>query len=141
MGVQVVYNDAGTSFEDMSAPDDTTLYYALFVRNAANRWSWGTKITVAPAPVTDYDDDGILDEDDNCPFTFNPDQADFDGEGDACDPDIDDDGVLNEEDVCDFSPLGVSVRPDGTFRADADGDCDVDLADFAVFAAEFTGPQ
>ncbi len=35
----------------------------------------------------DADADGILDVDDNCPFTFNPDQADFDldGIGDTCD--------------------------------------------------------
>jgi len=49
-GVQVIYNSAGTSSTDTSAPDDSTLYYAVFVRNAANRWSWGTKITVSPAP-------------------------------------------------------------------------------------------
>ncbi|HUW81216.1 MAG TPA: S8 family serine peptidase [Phycisphaerae bacterium] len=49
-GVQVASNSAGTSFEDTSAPDDSTLYYAVFVRNAANRWSWGTKKTVGAAP-------------------------------------------------------------------------------------------
>ncbi len=49
-GVTAVYNSAGTSFTDTSAPDDSTFYYAVFVRNAANRWSWGTKITVSPAP-------------------------------------------------------------------------------------------
>lgn len=35
----------------------------------------------------DSDDDGVLDELDNCPFVFNPDQTDSDGDGvgDACD--------------------------------------------------------
>ncbi len=38
--------------------------------------------------VGDQDKDGILDSADNCPLTFNPDQADFDndGIGDRCDP-------------------------------------------------------
>jgi DNA/RNA endonuclease G (NUC1) len=37
---------------------------------------------------TDDDGDGILDANDNCPLTFNPNQADFDhdGIGDVCDP-------------------------------------------------------
>jgi endonuclease G len=36
----------------------------------------------------DDDNDGVLDVIDNCPLTFNPDQADFDhdGVGDTCDP-------------------------------------------------------
>ncbi len=37
----------------------------------------------------DGDGDGVLDENDNCPDVYNPDQLDFDedGEGDPCDPD------------------------------------------------------
>ncbi|MBA2493129.1 MAG: cadherin-like domain-containing protein [Acidobacteria bacterium] len=37
---------------------------------------------------TDDDNDGVPDTADNCPLTFNPDQADFDldGIGDTCDP-------------------------------------------------------
>ncbi|NIU02263.1 MAG: hypothetical protein GWN01_15575, partial [Nitrosopumilaceae archaeon] len=43
----------------------------------------------------DTDNDGILDDADNCPFTENPNQADFDGDGvgDACE---DDSGLLNQ---------------------------------------------
>ena len=50
------------------------------------------------------------------------------------------DGVLNEDDVCDYTPLGAVVQSDGTLRADCDGDCDVDLADFGIMQEEFTGP-
>jgi len=48
----------------------------------------------------DSDGDGIPDNTDNCPDTYNPDQADFDddGKGNVCDDDIDDDGLLNDVD-------------------------------------------
>lgn len=51
---------------------------------------------------SDDDNDGILDEDDNCPFADNPTQldGDGDGDGDACDSDDDDDGVGDELDAC-----------------------------------------
>ena len=69
-------------------------------------------------------------------------EADFDGDGitDDCDPDIDGDGVLNDADLCDQTPLGTEVRCDGTYLADADIDCDVDLDDYAWLQAQFTGP-
>ena len=53
----------------------------------------------------DDDNDGIADEFDNCPNTFNPDQADNDddGFGDICDDDDDNDGVLDVEDNCQFT--------------------------------------
>uniref|UniRef100_A0AAG5CPB1 Thrombospondin n=1 Tax=Anopheles atroparvus TaxID=41427 RepID=A0AAG5CPB1_ANOAO len=76
----------------------------------------------------DADNDGILNNPDNCPLVHNPDQMDSDvdggdkqgdacdncptvsnvdqndvdkdGLGDACDPDIDNDGIRNEDDNC-----------------------------------------
>ena len=95
----------------------------------------------------DTDNDGIIDDCDNCPTNGNPNQTDFDGDGfgDACDDDIDNDGVLNDEDVCDYTPYplppGAVLQVNGTLRGDLDGDCDVDLADYAILAQDFTGPS
>ncbi len=83
----------------------------------------------------DTDLDGLLDDDDNCPFEANPDQADTDGDGvgDLCDncpssanvsqADGDEDGV---GDLCDNCPQ--EANPDqGDVDEDNVGDvCDAD---------------
>lgn len=70
----------------------------------------------------DTDNDGVLDNVDNCPTNANPDQADLDNDdlGDVCDPDIDGDGVVNGED---FFPM------DETESSDNDNDGIGDNAD------------
>jgi len=65
----------------------------------------------------DDDNDGILDEDDNCPFHANADQTDSDADrrGDACDNSV---SVKNYQQV--------DSDGDGTGDAcskDSDGDC------------------
>ena len=64
----------------------------------------------------DKDDDGVLDEDDNCLKTANADQLDTDGDGfgNACDDDDDNDGVVDESDVF---PLDAGEAAD----SDSDG--------------------
>jgi len=93
------------------------------------------------ANPNDVDDDGVPNAEDNCATVPNPQQNDFDGDGqgDACDPDIDGDSVDNKTDVCNATPPGALTQPNGTLRADLDGDCDVDLADFDIMQVEFTG--
>jgi len=74
----------------------------------------GSVYVFAPnCDLGDSDADGVLDEDDNCPYTYNPDQedADDDGRGDVCDncpytynpgqQDSDGDGVGDACDLCD----------------------------------------
>lgn len=73
--------------------------------------------------VADGDGDGVPDSTDNCRSTPNPDQADFDldGQGDACDGDIDGDGVANAADACAGTAAGTLVASDGCADPDGDG--------------------
>lgn len=52
--------------------------------------------------ITDIDNDGIADNEDNCINISNTDQADIDddGIGNLCDADIDNDSIANETDNC-----------------------------------------
>jgi hypothetical protein len=67
-----------------------------------------TGVDQGPPPPPDEDNDGILDDEDNCPSDPNPGQedADMDDVGDACDPltDVDDDGVDDAVDNCPEEP-------------------------------------
>jgi hypothetical protein len=82
-------------------------------------------LKIVPA-ASDTDNDGILDNVDNCPTKSNQKQLDYDndGLGDACDTDLDNDTILNGKDNC--------PRRANTDQKDTDGDkkgdvCDADL--------------
>ncbi len=75
----------------------------------------------------DSDGDGILDQDDNCPYELNLDQLDMDGDGlgDACDDDIDGDGLSNEfEQMYNLDPYSPDSDGDGILDGDEDDDGD-----------------
>jgi len=61
-------------------------------------------------PNNDGDDDGVVDQDDNCPLIANPSQANHDNDfqGDVCDEDDDNDGVLDNLDNCATGDLAWS---------------------------------
>jgi hypothetical protein len=103
----------------------------------------------------DYDDDGIEDDSDNCPFVVNKSQVDTDGDGygdgcdvcpnagdklqldtdgdgigDACDDDKDNDGLLNPADNCPLISNLEQVDTDNDAQGDAcDADDDNDKVD------------
>lgn len=90
----------------------------------------------------DTDEDGVMDDSDNCKNDSNADQSDYDkdGLGDVCDPDcsgdVDGDEVCNEVDNCPQDP-----NPD---QADADNDamgnvCDMDAPLIGEIAGTWPG--
>ncbi len=83
----------------------------------------------------DLDQDGWLNQEDNCPEVYNPEQEDSDGDGvgDAC-TDTDEDGAFDLEDNCPlvYNPGQQDLDEDGAGDAcdeDADGDLVADASD------------
>jgi len=59
-----------------------------------------------PVAPIDLDNDGMPDDNDNCPYDKNPGQENLDGDefGDLCDEDMDGDGIPNESDLWPLDP-------------------------------------
>ena len=88
--------------------------------------------------IGDSDEDGVLDNADNCTLVANPDQRDTnaDGYGNACDPDLDDDGIVNFVDAGIMKGVFFSADPD----ADLDGNGSVNFVDLGTLKTFFFLP-
>ena len=83
---------------------------------------------------TDFDNDGVLDGEDNCPRISNADQTNLDNDllGDVCDEDDDNDSIIDENDDCPrgdanwFSEASTDHDKDGCNDATEDYDDDED---------------
>jgi hypothetical protein len=92
--------------------------------------------------IGDSDEDGVLDNVDNCTLVPNADQRDSndDGYGNACDPDLDDNGIVNFLDV----GLMKSVFFTDDANADLDGNGSVNFLDVGIlkeFVFQAPGPS
>jgi hypothetical protein len=112
---------------DDTIDDFPTIDSEKTVSSIENQSDFLTVTSILSTSSSDFDNDGILDINDNCPSTYNPDQKDSDGngEGDVCE-DSDGDGVLDFEDNCIYIPNPNQEDADGDGEGDVCEDADND---------------
>jgi len=139
-----VFDENGNLFTDISNYAEGNYPYFAEFKNSDGSCSENMKIYVKldNSLNPDFDSDGILNQNDNCPNTYNPDQKDNDndGMGDVCDVDDDNDGVKDGEDNCQFvsNPDQKDNDNDGMGDAcdnDDDNDGVLDVNDNCPFVA------
>ena len=110
-----VRNEYRARFAYDSDLTSTDLLYSLGIQ-----YSFGKQRSIpAPAPITDNDNDGVLDDVDQCPFSEPGETVGPDGCVVFADSDLD--GVVDNRDLCANTPAGVPVDAYGCI-SDVDGD-------------------
>ncbi|MFQ6611130.1 MAG: T9SS type A sorting domain-containing protein [Fidelibacterota bacterium] len=143
VGIPVIIEDPGTVFDWLH--DDWTAYptYAVldqYMTVIAKPWPYGTTNILIQNLLddctecnasADNDEDGILNDMDNCPDDFNPDQEDVDddGIGDVCDSCFNMPGDLNDDGSLDI--LDVVRVVAGILNSNPFNDCELIDADFS----------
>jgi uncharacterized delta-60 repeat protein len=139
------FADTGYILTDFAGADDGATAVAIQqdgkIVAAGNADIGGTRhVALARyrTSLPDRDQDGIPDDQDNCPDVANADQGDLDGDGlgDACDVcpndadnDTDGDGVCGDVDNCPITPNANQADTDGDGLGDA---CDSDDDDDGI---------
>ncbi len=100
----------------------------------------GMRVHLGQPPGTDSDGDNHPDPDDNCPLTWNLNQADLDGDGvgDVCDPDQDGDCIADRADP---SPRRPNPSSADTQSDDDPDPCDADDDKDGVLDVQDNCPQ
>ncbi len=117
--------------------------YGLFA-GTANPY-FGFKLFVLQSPDSDFDNDSILDANDNCPLDWNLSQSDGDGDGlgDVCDNDNNNDCIADDIKLSETQMFATTHDndADGTIDScdfDDDNDGVPDHQDNCIFTANFS---
>jgi hypothetical protein len=89
----------------------------------------------------DCDDDGVLDIDDNCECTYNPDQLDSDGDGigDACDPFNLPDDCVDALPICPGTTYGNTLGATNDGRSSCSPNSDINRDIWYAYTPETSG--
>jgi hypothetical protein len=101
-GEGAVFNSSDRGFYEVRAEDNLTEHLVHYTGGPQFTLPLADNTAPLACGAADSDNDGVLDDVDNCPLVYNPLQEDSNdnGIGDACEGDGDGDGVSDDVDNC-----------------------------------------